>query len=337
MKLSVIVICWNDLEVLRDCLASLHATTRQTPFELIVTDNGSTDGSIAFVREHYPHATVIENGHNLGFARANNVAVARSNADYQLILNPDTILHDGAIDRWVAFADRHPDAGAFACRVLNRDGTLQKSARPFPTIARYWRTALGLRSLGRFSERLLADEYAGWDGTTERPVDWQYGCAVLIRGPLMHELGGFDERFFFNFEEVDLCKRVWDAGHQIVYCPEAVITHLGGQSTGRFPLVFAVEKYRNRYRYFFKHHGAAGARRCRSVSLASLRLRRAYYGIANALRRERPHQDRLEQLRVLVAWNQALDPVRFARDGVEPTAGDTPLTPSQTAGQALGA
>ena len=96
---------------------------------------------------------------------------------------------------------------------------------------------------------------------------------MLFRGALLKQLNGFDERFFYHFEEVDLCRRVWDAGYSILHCPEASITHLGGQSVGRFPIRFAIEKYRNRYRYIYKHFGMAAVRRCRRVAILSIYLR----------------------------------------------------------------
>jgi hypothetical protein len=121
MKVSVVIICWNDLRVIRDCLRSIYQSTHATAFEVIISDNGSVDDSIEFIRKHYPQVRVIENQQNLGFARGNNAGIRASRGEYVLILNPDTILHDGALDRLVDFAERHPSAGAFGCRVLNPD------------------------------------------------------------------------------------------------------------------------------------------------------------------------------------------------------------------------
>jgi GT2 family glycosyltransferase len=230
MKLSVVIICWNDLRVIRDCLRSIYEGTHATDFEVIISDNGSVDDSIEFVRKHYPQVRIVENQQNLGFARGNNAGIRASRGEYVLILNPDTIIHDGAFDRLIEFADRHPEAGAFGCRVLNPDGTYQVSARLFPTIWRYWVSALGLSKL---SSLFVYEEYPRWRGDTERSVDWQSGCCVMFRAGLLKNLGGFDEQFFYHFEEVDLCRRVWNAGRPILFTPQAVITHLGGQSVGR--------------------------------------------------------------------------------------------------------
>jgi GT2 family glycosyltransferase len=318
MKLSVVIICWNDLRVIPECLRSIYAGTHSIDFDVLVSDNGSTDGSVEFIRKNYPHVRVLENGANLGFGKGNNVGIRASTADYILILNPDTIIHDGALDRLVHFAEEHPEAGAFGCRVLNSDGTYQTSARLFPTIRRYWVSALGLKKLANVSRVFLFEEYPGWSGDTERPIDWQSGCCVMFRGGLLRSLGGFDEQFFYHFEEVDLCRRVWSSGHPILFTPEAVITHLGGQSVGRFPVRFEIEKHRNRYRYFYKHFGPRAARQCRRLSIVKIRVRQLGYWLISLWKPTELIQRRLEMYREVVRWNKALDPVSFVEKGEEP-------------------
>jgi len=318
MKLSVVIICWNDLRVIRECLRSIHQGTHSINFEVLVSDNGSTDGSVEFIRENYPEVRVLENHANLGFGKGNNVGIRAASAEYVLILNPDTIIHDRALDRLVQFADRHPEAGAFGCKVLNPDGTYQVSARLFPTVWRYWVSALGLKKLANLSSLFLFEEYPHWYGDTERPIDWQSGCCVMFRGDLLKSLGGFDEQFFYHFEEVDLCRRVWAAGFPILFTPGAMITHLGGQSVGRFPVRFEIEKHRNKYRYFYKHFGPRAARQCRRLSIAKIRVRQLGYGLMSLWKPTDLIQRRLEMYREVVRWNKALDPVGFVERGEEP-------------------
>jgi len=315
MKLSIVIICWNDLRVIRDCLRSIFEGTHTTDFEVIVSDNGSVDESIEFIRKHYPTVRIVENQQNLGFARGNNAGIRASRGEYVLILNPDTIIHEGALDKLVEFAGRHPEAGAFGCRVLNPDGTYQVSARLFPTIGRYWVSALCLNKL---SSAFVYEEYSRWHGDAQRSVDWQSGCCVMFRQDLLKSLGGFDEQFFYHFEEVDLCRRVWNAGRPILFTPDAVITHLGGQSVSRFPVRFEIEKHRSRYRYFYKHFGPAAARRCRRLSITKIRVRQLGYGLLNLFRPNEGLQRRLEMYREVVRWNRALDPVEFVERGEEP-------------------
>ncbi len=318
MKLSIVILCWNDLGVIGDCLRSIYNEMRDIDFEVIVSDNGSTDGSLEFISQHYPSVRIVANGINLGFAKGNNVGIALSSGEYVLILNPDTIIHDGALQRWVAFADCHPEAGAFGCRVLNKDGSYQGPARPFPTIWRDGIAALYLRSLAYLSDVFISDTYTGWKGNTERVIDWQSGCCIMFRGNVLKSLGGFDGQFFYHFEEVDLCRRVWDAGYPILYTPTVVITHLGGQSVKRFPIKFELEKYRSRYRYFYKHFGAKGARRCRYVVLAWFRVRQLGWGLFGLLSTSEVLNSRLVMYRVAAEWNGKLDPIRFVENGEEP-------------------
>ena len=211
---------------------------------------------------------------------------------------------------------------------MNADGSFHTPAQFFPTIRRYWLTAFRLQGLGRYFSWFAAGDYPGWDGTTEREIDWQSGCCVMFRAKVLKELGGFDERFFYNFEEADLCKRTWQAGYRVVYTPEPVVTHLWGQSTKRFPIRFEIEKLRNRYRYFWKHHGAHSLDSCRSVILAHLYVRRAAYGLYRLFKWDETLDKRLEMYRVVINWNKRLDPLKFIEKGEEPDVGVEPLTPA---------
>jgi GT2 family glycosyltransferase len=323
MKLSIIILCWNDLKVIGDCLRSIYATTHSIEFEVIVPDNGSTDGSIEFIRKNYPQVRMIENGKNLRFAKANNVGIRASQGEYVLILNPDTIIHEGTLDKIVPFADQHPEAGAFGCRVLYADGSYQDCIRPFPSIRSEWIAALHLGALAHLSDWFQPGEYVDWKGDTERTVGWPAGCFILFRADLLKRLGGFDEQFFYYHEDMDLCRRVWGAGHTILYTPSVSITHLGGQSTSkRFPpIAFALDGQITRYLYYYKHYGPRGARQARRVSLVSLLLRRIGHGILQAVMPTENRKARLEHLQILFTWNLRVDPVRLVEHGEEPDLG----------------
>lgn len=324
MKLSIVILCWNDLSVISDCLRSIYSATRRVEFETIVSDNGSTDGTATLIRTEFPQVRVIENRANLRFAKGNNVAIATTTGEYVLILNPDTIVHEGALDRWIDFADNHPEAGAFGCRVLNQDGSYQGCARPFPTVWREWIAALYLRPLGHICRAFISDKYPGWNGDTEREIDWQAGCALLLRGDLLRELGGFDERFYYYYEDMDLCHRVWDAGYTILYTPHSMITHLHGQSTKNYRIAFELDKYRNRYRYFYKYFGRRGVRQCRHATLAWLRIRQAGYGLLQCFARSDERKQRLALFRAAAEWNKRVSPVHYVEHGSEPQALLTP-------------
>jgi GT2 family glycosyltransferase len=320
MKLSIILLCWNDREVIAECLRSIFANTHSTDFEVIVSDNGSTDGSVEFIRSFYPMVHVIENGRNLRFAKANNVGIRASRGEYVLILNPDTVIHDSTLDRMVSLADQYPEAGAFGCRVLNLDLSYQVSARPFASFRAEWIAALYLRGLGRFHKWFTSDSYSGWNGTTERQVAWLSGCFILVRGGLLKSLGGFDEHFFYYYEDMDLCRRIWQAGYAILYTPDATITHLGGQSTKtRFPpLGFVLDSQVTRYLYYYKYSGKRGVRRARRIALVSVLLRWFGYGVKQLVHPTGAGRERLELLRGLFEWNYRVDPIRLIENGEEP-------------------
>jgi N-acetylglucosaminyl-diphospho-decaprenol L-rhamnosyltransferase len=319
VKLSIVILCWNDLKVINDCLHSIFGGTHTTQLEVIISDNGSSDGSPEFIRQNFPGVRVIENGANLRFSRGNNVGIQASSGEYVLILNPDTIIHQGSLDRWMEFADRHPEAGGFGCRVLNPDGSYQSSARPFPTIWRGWLGALCLGSLGYVSDVFKSEEYVRWKGDTERLIDWHSGCCLMVRADLLERLGGFDDQFQYYYEDADLCHRIWDAGHRIVFTPEVTITHLGGQSTKqRFPIAFELDKYRNRYRYFYKYFGRTGARRCRQFSLVRIWTRQIGYQFVKIVKPSESLTSRLQMFRAAADWNRRIDPVKLVEMGTEP-------------------
>ena len=319
MKLSIVILCWNDWKVISGCLQSIYAEPHAFDFEVIVADNGSTDDTVDRIREVFPQVRIVENGVNLRFAKGNNTGIQASRGDYVLILNPDTILHVGSLDQWIAFADRHPEAGGFGCRVLNADGSYQGSARPFPTGRGDWIAALYLRSLAYISDYFTSDIYLRWKGDSERTIDWQSGCCLLVQGELLRRLGGFDGQFSYYYEDMDLCHQIWNSGHPILYTPEVTITHLGGQSTTwRYPIAFEVDKYRNRYRYYYKYFGEKGARRCRRTSLAWIWVRLVGYSLLKLVRPSDALQRRLHLYRVAAHWNRVVDPVRLVEKGEEP-------------------
>lgn len=318
MKLSIVILCWNDREVIGNCLRSIFANTHSSDFEVIVCDNGSTDGLVEIIRKHYPKVCVIENKSNLRFAKGNNVGIRASRGEYVLILNPDTIIHDGTLDKMVEFADQHPETGAFGCRVVNSDGSYQESGRPFPSLRGRWIATLQLRSLGYFSDWFLSDTYVGWKGDTPRQVDWLAGCFILLRTDLLQRLGGFDEQFFYYYEDVDLCYRVWQTGYSIIFTPHVTITHLGGQSTKRSPLTFELDSYVTRYRYYYKYGGKQRTLACRRAELARLMSRRLCCGFLQLLKRNKTREKQLHNDRVAFEWNLRVDPVRLVEHGEEP-------------------
>ncbi|MHA3774166.1 glycosyltransferase family 2 protein [Verrucomicrobiota bacterium sgz303538] len=328
MKVSIVIICWNDRDDILKCLESIYREKKGISFEVIVTDNGSTDGSVEAVRGQFPAVKVVENVRNLGFGGGNNSGFREASGDYVLILNPDTILHTSALERLTSYADRHPEAGAFGCRVLNADGSYQHSAYPCPSVRSSLVAALYLRSLGRYSHLFEADTYRGWNGHSERVIGFQAGCCLLIRRELLLKLRGFDERLFHQYEDADLCLRVWKAGYSVSFCPDAEITHIGGLNRGRYPVAVILETHRSRYRFFYKHYGLSAVSKIRWIALISAALRLAGYQIVALCRRRDDLKKRLQVYRILIKWHWRMDPVRFIQSGEEPNLGYSPLAPA---------
>lgn len=325
MKLSIVIICWNDRKYLAKCLESIIGLTQGLDFEVIVADNGSTDGSVEYVRSHFPKVSVVENGCNLGFGAGNNAGIHVARGEYVLILNPDTYMRNAALEKWVAYADRFPAAGAFGCRTLNEDGSLQITAQPLPTPFRSACKALCLRWPGRWIDSLQVDKYLGWDGSTDREIGFQAGCTLLVRRGLLHQLQGFDERFHHQYEDADLCCRVWKAGYSVRFCPETEIVHVGGVNRGGYPIKVILETERGKYKYFHKHFGMRGAKRLRWISLLAFSLRSIGYRLRDLLKGGTPKNNEVELYRTLLKWNWQLDPERFIANGVGPNLGYAPL------------
>lgn len=258
---DVIVVCWNDKEKIATALDSVFAlpeVQRDPAFaRVVVSDNGSTDGSREFLREHYgARVTIVENGANLGFGAACNRAFAVTSARYAFLLNPDAELRSGALAAIVAFMDAHPRCGIAGSRIYNRDGTIAESCGEFDT----W-TGAFLRSsawgewpwLRRYAN---GAELRAWGHATQRRVDLAIGAALCIRRALLDEIGYFDERFFLYHEEVDLAKRAAAASWETWYVPASRAVHEGmGSARGRYSV--EQRKRRSRRAYWLKHHGVA--------------------------------------------------------------------------------
>ena len=325
MKLSIVIICWNDAKHLVPCIESIYRETRSLSFEIIVADNASTDGSPELVRRHFPKVKLVETGRNCGYGPGNNAGFKAARGEYVLILNPDTVIHERAVEKLVAFADFHPEAGGFGCRVLLEDGRFQGAPQPLPTVFGYLVRALYLRDLGRLSPAFDSDMYVGWTGGNVREIGFQAGCCLLVRNSLLQGLGGFDEQFLHQYEDADLCHRIWKLGHKVLYCPDAWITHIGGYQRGTYPPKVILETQRSKVRYFAKHYGLGAAEQIRWVTLAELLLRYGAYQLRVTLHPSEALTARLAIYRKLIKWYAGLNPTRFVREGVEVDVGVPPL------------
>jgi N-acetylglucosaminyl-diphospho-decaprenol L-rhamnosyltransferase len=265
---SIIIISYNTAEMTVACLRSIFAETKAAPFEVIVLDNASTDGSPDRIAEEFRDVRLIRSEKNIGFAAGNNEAAKAAKGDLLLLLNPDTVILDAAIDKLVARAAARPGYGAWGGRTLFGDRSLNPTAgwnRATP-----WSLTclgLGLSALFRRSRVFNPESLASWAWDSPRDVDVITGCMLLIRTELWRRLEGFDTQFFMYGEDADLCYRVWEAGYRCELFPEATIIHYGGASerkrADKMCRLLAAQA-----RIYRKHMGALSAGYC----VAMLRL-----------------------------------------------------------------
>lgn len=246
MDISVIIVNWNTKDLLRNCLASICETVRDTTYEIIVVDNGSCDGSVEMLREKFPQVHVIKNIENRGFGAANNQGLRVMRGKYALLLNSDTILTENAIHELFSFMEAHPEAAMACGQLLHVNGSKQNSVAAFPSLL----TLLTNVSLLEYvwPKRFPSKRYA-WKEPIK--VDSGIGACLLVRKKAIDEVGMFDERYFFFFEETDWAYQMRSAGWKIFHVPSAFIYHLQGQSIGRDSR-FRIEFYRSRYQFFRK-------------------------------------------------------------------------------------
>ncbi|NPU86130.1 MAG: glycosyltransferase family 2 protein [Syntrophaceae bacterium] len=249
MDLSIVIINWNTRDLLRDCLRSVYGTVRDLAFEIIVVDNGSSDGSAAMLRESFPAVRIVENHENRGFAAANNQAFRIMDGRYALLLNTDAVLTEGAVEALFRFMEGHSDAAMACGQLLNRDGSLQNSIAAFPSLLTLAANMPLLEIL--FPRRFPSKRYRHAEPVQ---VDSGVGACLLVRRDAMDDAGLLDERYFFYFEETDWAYAMSRKGWKVFHVPAARIYHLQGQSVGT-GIASRMAFYRSRYAFFRKWFG----------------------------------------------------------------------------------
>jgi N-acetylglucosaminyl-diphospho-decaprenol L-rhamnosyltransferase len=258
-----IVVTFDALPWIERCLESLAGVPT------VVVDNGSTDGTVDVVRERFPDVEFVES-ENRGLGAGWNVGIRRTSSRYVLLLNSDAWLAGGALARLVTFADRRPEAAIVAPRLLNPDGSLQRSVRGFPTLWRLATEYFFLRKLAPRSPVLNGFYAGGFDHDEVREAEFVMGACMLVRRSAIDQVGLLDEDFFLFSEETDWCYRYVQAGWQVLFFPGAECVHVGGASHGGR---LYRENLRGHLRFLRKHRGRRYAERARRMLLLALRLR----------------------------------------------------------------
>ena len=231
MDLSILIVSYRNPELTRACLESVYAQVRDCSFEVVVVDNASPDGTPDMIAAAFPDVRLIRSERNLGFARANNVAAEAARGEYLLLLNPDTIVLEGAVDGLFRFAREQPP-GLYGGRTLRPDGELDPSS--CWGAQTLWSTicfATGLSTAFRRNPILDPESMGRWDRDSVRDVGTVTGCLLMVPRPAWQRLGGFDERFFMYGEDADLAVRARAAGLPVRITPDATIIHVVGASS----------------------------------------------------------------------------------------------------------
>ncbi len=252
-RVSVVVVSYNTREDLLACAASL-AEDVSLPFELLVIDNASADGSAAAVEATHPTVRLVRNAENLGFGRACNQGIRLSRASYILLLNSDAQVRPGAVEALSAVLDAQPGAGVVGPRTLNPDGTVQLSFGPDLTPWGEWRQRRLVDGVRRRDAAILKHVEAS--ASRDHEPHWVSGSCLLARRSALESVGLFDEGFFLYEEDADLCRRLRKAGWRIVFEPGATVVHRLGRSSASDPRRSRLEYQRSHLRYYRKHNSA---------------------------------------------------------------------------------
>ncbi|HAH87861.1 MAG TPA: glycosyltransferase family 2 protein [Armatimonadetes bacterium] len=298
--LSIAIVNWNTSDLLHQCLLSAKESCKGTDYEIIVVDNASSDGSPEMVEEEHPDVLLVRNPINQGFAAACNLAYKYSSGRYFLLLNTDTIVIKSALPDMVGFMDTRPNAGAAGCRLINRDGSLQRSCSCFPGLMTELFDALYLSKIFPKSRLFGAYAMSYWDFADEREVDFAGGSCLIVRREAIEAVGLLDDGFFMYAEEADWCYRMRAGGWKVCYYPGASVIHLGGESAKKYGSQILLHLYTSRNRFLRKHRGSyvAGVHRA-IVALGALCRMGAYY-VGRAAGRGEP--DFIKFQKSLFAW-----------------------------------
>ena len=246
MKLSVVIVNYNVKEELTFCLSSVQQALQDIEGEVFVVDNHSADGSCDVIKTLFPWVTLIENAENLGFARANNIAIKKSCGEYVLLLNPDTVVEQDTFSKMLAFMDEHDNCGGLGVKMLDAQGTfLPESKRGIPTPWVAFCKLFGLYKLFPKSEKCNRYYLSNIPQDAVAEVEILAGACMLLRKSVLEEVGLLDETYFLYGEDVDISYRILQAGYKNYYFPETSIIHLKGASTKKLEVKSVREFYRS--------------------------------------------------------------------------------------------
>jgi GT2 family glycosyltransferase len=244
---SIVLVCWNNKDYLEPCLRSLYEGGLRSSFDIVVVDNGSTDGSQEMLRSKFPQIKIIQNDHNAGLGRASNQGIEATSGRYILLLNNDTLVNGHSLDALVQFLDTQSEVGAVGGRLLNPDGSYQAGDTNFPSLHEEFLIATRIGAL-------FWPNYPDRTNSTEpKQADWLGSACLLLRRKALDEIGLLDEEYFIYGDEADLQYRLRKAGWKVYYLPDVTTIHYGGRSMDRWRRRKMV--YRGKMLFFQKNYG----------------------------------------------------------------------------------
>lgn len=304
---TVIIVSYNTRPLTLECLRHLHADLASArdavDAEVWVVDNGSADGSATAVAAEFPGVRVVTGARNLGFAAANNLAIGRTSGEFVLLLNSDAFVRPGAVGALVRHMRARPDVALLGPRLLNQDGSLQRSCYRLPGP---WRAFCEHTLLAAaFPNSRIVGDYRAWDHGSDRDVEVVIGACCLVCRSAVERVGGLDEAFFFYGEDLDWCMRFRRAGYRIAFTPSAEVVHLGGAS-GKAQPEWVFREFQSAVdRFHRKHYGRSGLAFFRAMQCAGAMTRLAAFGVAGAFRpaARQGIDRRREEWRRVLAWS----------------------------------
>jgi GT2 family glycosyltransferase len=306
--ISVIVVNLNTCDLLHTCLASVYADGSPLRKEVIVIDNGSTDGSVEMVTREFPDVRLVKNTANEGFARPNNVGMQMAMGRYLFLLNSDAALHPGALGTLSTFLDGNPGAGACGPRLVFPDGGLQRSVKGFPSL---WTHVCDMFLLDRLFPRSRffgrgEMGYFSYNKTEE--VDHVMAAAFLVRREVLSTAGVFDERFSIYYNDMDWCFRIRALGWKIYYVHDAVVTHHGGKTVAMVNRDFSYfhEMYENVMLFYHKRYGPAGVVAYKLILAAGFLMRSLAWSLRWIVQRSE-----YTRMMMMFSWKSLATGARF--------------------------
>jgi len=313
VDVSIVIVNWNSMAYVRECVASILEHTRRVRYEIIVVDSGSFDGCGEMLKDRFPQVRFLQCPDNVGFGRANNIGARQASADTILLLNPDTELRSDAVSALNEKLAELPLAGVVGCRLLNSDGSLQGTCvQPFPTILNQ---VLESRVLERrFKAHPLWKTAAAFEGVQhEAPVEVIAGACMVMRRSLFQALGGFSSDYFMYAEDVDLCFKAHEAGYVNYYVPGVEVVHHGGGSTQMERRRFSIVMMRESLGRFLTRtrglsYGNAYRAAMTAAALARVVLIALYTPVAMARGRQLACRASLGKWIAILRWGLGLEP-----------------------------